>query len=306
MATWTSTSVGQPVAQPIIQQLINDIPAQSTEVVYHEFKTSREIIEDVQRGTITIQYMIQGTPDEAWRSAGLAGFARGDVHPWYDYGFLVHRSFKHAAMNDTTAGSWTLATFVYQQRPCLSLYEEDFNIALVGYQTWYSYDNIPKPMDGGQFVGINVLYPQIIYRRHWPRVKMQYSLVTQLYESVGTTNGHRDFSGPNEQFDPFLGHPDGFWLIDGVQAKLLYGRTNPEATEDTYWEITIVFRGDPWRHHEHWYLGTPEQGYPRPQNNEFNSMAAAHIRRKVYRPANVKFADLVPISSEGCTPPRAG
>lgn len=293
MAVWNFKDIGQQASQPSLTELIATGPVQPV-LVQHEWKGSRVISEDVQRGTITVEYIVDGTPDEVWAGSGQGGFRIGDALPgWgHEHAFIVHRHFEHHVYGGSSTSPKTLVRYTYQQRPCLGLYEEDLNVSLVGYQTYWSYDNPPQAMSLTPAQTFNILFPQIVYRRRWPRIRMHYSEIINLYEQQGKTNP-----------DAFMGQDQDFWLCDGVQAKLLYGRTTEQFTELSVWDISIIFRGDPWRHHEFWY---PRFDAGRPVSNRFEDMRAVHVTRKQYLRSSTNFSDLVDTSASlpgDCLPP---
>lgn len=279
MATYNTKAIGEPATQPSYVQAVATGPTQPT-LSQSEWKNSRVISEDLQRGTISLQYLVDGTPDEVWAGSGTGGFQLGHTAPpWFPYSFLVARQFEHHVYGDgSTSTAKTMATYTYQKRPCFGLYEEDFNISLVGYQTVWSYDNPPQLISGNIAESFNILFPQIVYRRRWPNVRMTAFEMVNLQLLAGKTSS-----------TGFLSQPPGFWLIEGIQAKLLYGKSQQGSIEPANWDLSIVFRGDPWRRHEWWI---PDFNR-RPETNSFDDMRAAHFVRTFYQRIAVDFDSLV-------------
>lgn len=290
MASYTQPNIGSPQVQPVQADLSINHPTQPPNQSAHEFQSSRRIVRDIQRNTVLHEYIVDGTPDEAAISQATTNLRIGTVHPFEDHAFVVREEYTPWVMGGNTAQSKTLMEVTYTTRPCLAMYEESFDVALVSYECWWSYDTVPKNLTESA-IGLTLLYPQIMYRRRYPNVRMHYSEVMNLYLLAGKTNGNG-----------FLNQPVDFWLIDGIKANLLYGRTSDITNEPANWEISIVFRGDPWRRHKKW-VAKAHNTVPDPPNNSFAALEAVHNTYRQFQLYEQGFDNLIDAGDKGtCTP----
>jgi hypothetical protein len=211
--------------------------------VLQEHQDSGVIEEDLQTGTITEQWVIQGNPWEALNGPGMQGFLIKEPHQWYadpeehKYAYLVKRRFEHMARSSASDERLTLATFVWQLRPCPFAFEEEETGALISHISWWSLDDTPQPLHGGQ-VGIAVMHPTRMLIRRYPAIQLNYTKLERIMAEHGKTNGV-----------PFAEQTADYWLFQNVRTKMLYGDA---LTKEGTYEVTLYFLGDPIRKHKLW------------------------------------------------------
>ena len=139
--------------------------------------------------------------------------------------------------------------------------------------------------------GVSVPVPQVLLRRHWPHVEIDATEVRRLGLQQNTTNK-----------TTFADKPAGYWLLESIQAKQLYGGLTTRSAIDHY-EITIIWRGDPVRHHELWYADFGGGVIPiRPASMSFNDLAAVHKRFTIFQPSDLEsFNGIIP-DGKNCDP----
>ena len=274
---------------------------QAEESFLREFRESRRIVEDIQRGTLEHIYVTKGHPNEAYLDSGLTGLNIGNPHPWWgsteaDAGdvakdmYLVRREFTKLTDRLSKKDRWTKVALLYQRRVCPFDYEEDYLTTSVTMQHWWlpSFNNPNKPamIVPGLAQGWAIQTPQIVMRRHWAHVIMDSNEVRDLVRAQNTTN-----SGP------FAGRQSHFWLLEGIQAKQLFGTSISDAPTNDHYEITITWRGDPVRQHELWIADFGGGAAPvQPTGMTFEQLGEVHHRYRIY-PDGPDFETLIPTSN---------
>lgn len=287
-------------------------PEQNPESYLTEFKNSREITKDLQRESITERWVLRGSPDQAVLDPQIQGYQAGKPHPWFPKlpgtatalpnAYLTSIRFKHwsfgteavASGQQGEAQAWTIMTVTFTQRPCPALYEERWTVALQPMQEWYSIPMTPEEkaagveypgLDGaGQIIPsflsksllpVPILRPVPVYQRRYVKIKMTRSTVRLMRQQVGKVNGK-----------VFLEEAPGFWMFDGFDANLLHGNDDINSPDTGWYEITMVFRGDPLRHHQFTAPKIPADALlpvdPTKNPELFPDYASLHEFRKQY------------------------
>jgi hypothetical protein len=261
-----------------------------------EFHESREIHEDIQRGTLTHVFMVAGHPTEALMDMGLSGMNIGSPHPWWQGlanvdsrvadlvrdMYLVDRTFSKVSDSSDITRRWTEVRLTYKKVCCPFSYEEDFQTTSTTMQVWWTRDPAdetgmtPVKVPISLSEGYSIQVPQYILRRHWPHVIISEANL----DEAKTIQLKRNYNG-------FRGEPKGVWLCESVQSKRLYGSgSDPGVTSETlaHYEITITWRGDPVRQHELWIALLDSGGVlpKRPTSMSFEHLAAVHQRTQFY------------------------
>ena len=273
-------------------------PAQATTFDVTEYRDSGEIFEDLQTGRIIHQFIVQGGPEEARVSSGLAGIGGGDLdgmhpiaHPWVPDAYLVTRSFKHLVHRGDHDDRRTLVTCTFQRRPCPYAYEEEDIGSSVSVPMWWSIDNPPQPLtDSG--ASIPIMLPRRMLKRRYPNVHLTINELQDIRAEQGKTNG-----------SPYAGMLPDYWLFFQLQTRYLYGKFDYGGSviyEGNY-EVTLVFLGDPIRHHKHWNVKYDRPGHiAEPVSNSQADMEAAHVVMKLFPQSDADWNSLIPVPEGAC------
>lgn len=268
---------------------------QATNFSIGEWHNSGEITEDLQSGTITHQFTVQGNPAEAMRSQPMQGMELGTPHPWfgavsvptgltaeglYAGSYLVSRTLRHLVKQKVEAKRRTLVTLVYKKRPCLGGFEEERIGTLISMPMWWSFDDPPESFTGSA-ASINVLVPSEMLKRRYPIATATRGTIARIKAHQGTLNGLA-----------FAGESPLHWLLYSVNTKLLWG--DPKGVGA--YEITLMFLADRIRHHAYWsplfttgaILKKPTAPFP------FQGYFDAHRIRRRYPISVVNWEALVP------------
>lgn len=308
----TVSTIPIAVAKPTQAQLARDSPQLDADQ-FQEFFDTDHIVEDLQTGTITERWLLAGSPTEAQASGALQKYQRGDPHHKHTDHFVVRREFRYHAHSDSDTERLTMMTVTWQRMPCPHDYAVSLSTTLVAQQSWWSYDPQPKLIEQAP-VGITILRPIQVLTLRVPNVEADAQDLIDVNETAyGRTNK-----------EIFLGKPKGFWLLEDFQARQLYGDHglfgSTGAIIKGHYEILMVLKGDPWRHHERWQINWPagvqvippppgEEGPPEkieglvpiiPASNSFEDMRAAHLALAVFPQSEVPFRKLVPKDVEQC------
>lgn len=253
----------------------------------HEHHPSGFIHEDLQTGTITEQWVLPGNPWEAREGPGMQNLQIKDIHAWYGghadkkYAYLIKRHFDHYAKSSDSDDRRTLATFVWQLRPCPHAFEEEEVGTLVSRLVWWSLDDPPQPMGSGE-IGFAIMVPSRLLMRRYPAVELTGQQIRDIMGELGKTNGL-----------PFAGESASYWLFQNARRKMLWGNA---LTLDGVYEITLFFLGDPERRHKHWAPILSRPGVPlKPERLE--DRPDVHNKTTQYPESSVDFNDLVDISA---------
>ncbi len=228
-----------------------------------EYKDSRRLGEDLQRGTIVHTYIVAGRPDQVAKSQLLGGMNIGDPHPWELHTYVIGVTFGHHIAGpdpDTTtlapstardSKAYTKMIVTYQQRPCPGKWEDEGGSALISRIEWFDRGDssttpitLPLPLKNTRD-GVSILIPVRTYKRHFPKVFLSRKQLDKILDEEGKTN-----YGPGPDGAPWNGKPAGYWLLEQVRHRLLYG---DPAIDHAAYELTLFWRGDPERHHEWWW-----------------------------------------------------
>lgn len=286
---------------------------QAADVFSVEYKDSRRLGEDLQRGTIVHTYIISGRPDQVAANQLLGGIQMGDPHPWQPSAYVVGLTFDHhvfgpdpdtdtntpGAARDSKA--YTKMRVTYQQRPCPGKWEDEGGSALISRIEWFDRGDPPKPLKDTRD-GVSILVPVETYKRHFPKVFLKRSELRTIKREIGKTNRG---TGGADTTDPWNGEKPGFWLLEQVKHRLLYG--DPDTGPAAY-ELTLIWRGDPERHHEWWWpkfdKGENETLRPKaPTGNTRALRRAAMDARTIYDPSDLDWDTFVPLRQTLCDPP---
>lgn len=288
-----------------------------TEQQGREAEISRGMRFDLQRTGAMVTFYVAGQPDSVALTPLLQAFKMGELHPWADkprlsdpYAsmFVVNVQIdpwvSGASPPDSTdyntyelTHAWSRVTVTYRQRCDPGGYEEHRRTSLISRGEWYSYLNTPEFGNvvrgylSGDQRAIPILHRVPILTRHWPKVQLSKGSLTAINNAIGRLN-------PEE----FAGHVQAVWMLDGADVDLLY-RTQSGPSEEGYYEVTLVFRGDPVRKHQYWLPITDETF--RPIFNPNVSYENHHVRKDLYQLATVPFDELVPCIWHGHSPGNA-
>lgn len=261
---------------------------QSPDSFMREFRESRRIVEDIQRGTLEHVFVTKGHPNEAYLDSGLMGMNIGNPHPWWgseeaefnDIGkdmFLIRREFTKLTDRLSKDDRWTEIRLLYQRRVCPFGYEEDYTTSSQTLQVWWLGEpgnpDRPARIPIALAEGMPVPMPQVQMRRHWAHVVTTTNAIRGLKALQNTTNEK-----------VFAGEAKGFWLLESVQARQLYGtRIGDHPTNDHY-ELSMTWRGDPIRHHELWFANFGDGVVPvKPTSMSFEHLAEVHDRFTIFK-----------------------
>jgi len=267
-----------------------------------EWKDSRNQAEDLQRVTMIYVYIVQGRPEQAARSQLLGGITIGSPHNSEPDFYVVHVRFEHyipgpdpntATSTPTSArdsAAYTKMTVTYQQRPCPGKWEEDYGVSLIGRLEWFDRSAHPRSLKDTRD-GATILIPVPIYKRHYPKVFLTATERVKIRQEIGKVSGAT-----------WEGHPAGFWLLTGLQGRLLYG--DPKVGRSA-WEITVHWRGDPDRHHEWWWVrlhsSGPNKFKPRrPADNSRTAREAVMMTRTIYDTSAENWDTFIPLRGTPC------
>lgn len=242
-----------------------------------EYKNSRTITKDLQRETIIERWVLRGTPDVANLDASLSAYKTGMPNPWFpknpgggaeglSNSYITSVKFEHLCFGTNPpntgtqdeAQAWTIMTVVFTQRPCPALYEEQWTVALQSQSEWYSVPMTPAEKQAGdEYPGrdeegdavptflsrslnpVPILRPVPVYQRKYLKIALSKTQLKNLRASVGKLNGLE-----------FMDEEPGYWMFDGMNATLLHGNDDPQRPDRGWYEVLLVFRGDPLRHHQ--------------------------------------------------------
>jgi hypothetical protein len=299
-----------PITSPRVTPLVQPVGATQKPIQIDtpesvEWKGSREQSEDLQRGTSVWVHILKGRPDQAAQDQATGGLRLGFPHPFEPHTYLVHAKFEHyihgadPQTSDNTPTSdrdnvpYTRMTLTYRQMPCPGKWEEEDSIALVSRLEWYDRLDPPHTLQGTR-QSVPILIPVPVHKRHFPKVFLSPAQKTKIEETIGLRNG-----------EGWRGRPPGFWLLEGWRTRLLYG----DPTVGTAaWEVTLIWRGDPERHHGWWWPIlddsyrplTPNVGPPPETREAFFQRAMK--KRTLYGVYEGSFDELVPLRGTPCDP----
>jgi hypothetical protein len=180
----------------------------------------------------------------------------------------------------------------YRQRCDPGSFEEHRRTALISRGEWYSKKVIggqvfATGLLGGDMRPIPVMHHVAIVTRRWPKVYLHATNLRVIDETAGHVNK-----------SDFMEKGPGVWMLDGADCDLLYrGPDDLPKTGAGYYEVTLVFRSDHERHHEHW---TPEadeitkRPLLPPGPPTYALYESMHIRKVLHTPADAEFHLLVP------------
>lgn len=287
-------------------------PDQNPDSYLKEYKNSREITKDLQRESIVERWVLRGSPDEATLDPQIQGYQVGKPHPWFPKlpgsgsalpnAYLTSIRFKHWSFGTgaVTSGqqgeaqSWTIMIVTFTQRPCPALYEERWTVSLQAVQEWYSLPMTPEEKEAGEeypgldgdgqtvssllsksLVPVPILRPFPVYQRRYVKIKMTRNAIRALRQAVGKTNGR-----------VFLDEDPGYWMFDGFDANLLHGNDDIHSPDTGWYELAMVFRGDPLRHHQYAAPLVTEDGLlpvdPTKNPERYPTYASLHKLTKQY------------------------
>ncbi len=292
-----------PRARPVQPVETVEVPVQPTDSHLIEWKDSRNQAEDLQRGTVVHVMIVRGRPDQAALDASLGGLAVGYPHPYAPDSYVVHVRFEHYShgpdpdsdeQTPTTqrdSQNYTKMTVTYRQIPCPAKWEEQGGVSLISRLEWYDRKDPPRTLRNTR-EGVSILIPQPTYKRHFPKVFLSATKYNEIEDEVGRVNGRT-----------WHGRKPGHWLLEGWLPKLLYG----DPTGRAAYELTLMWRGDPERHHE-WWFPKIEQGTLRPIEPNAGEtrdrfLRRAFDRRTIYEPSEENWDELVPLRRTPCDPP---
>lgn len=293
-----------PRAVPVVPIETVEVPVQPTDSHVIEWKDSRNQAEDIQRGTMVHQLIVAGRPDQAALDASLGGLAVGYPHPWNPHTYVIHVRFEHwshgpdpdsgeqTPTTDRDSKAYTKMTITYRQMPCPGKWEEQGGVSLISRLEWYDRRDPPQTLRGTR-EGVSILIPQPVYKRHFPKVFLTPTKYTEIEDEVGMVNGVA-----------WRGRPPGHWLLEGWLPKLLFG--DPQQNSAAY-ELTLMWRADPERHHEWWFpVIDPETLRPATPNtgeSREDFFIRAFSKRRIYDPSEKIWDELVPLRGTPCDPP---
>lgn len=289
----TTTAPATITVAPAVGRLV---PSTLGPGVLLEDHDSGFIEDDLQTGTITERWIIQGNPWEARESPGMQNFQIKSIHAWFgnhannEFAYLIKRRFEHKAKSESSDERMTLATFTWKIRPCPHEYEDEMVGTLISYITWWSRDSPPRLLAGGQ-VGLPIMFPSRLLIRRYPAVRLNAISLDRIMGELGKTNEL-----------PFKGLSWRMWLFQNVRYKMLHG--NPFTGEGTY-ELTLYFLGDPARRHELWRPTEDDAGnLLRPDSGSDIDLVAVHDQTTVYPQSTIPFDDIVQVyDTAQCDPP---
>lgn len=275
-------------------------------------KVDRELQFDLQRRVITHTYDVRGRPDVATRNGLLAAFEIGKPHPWNDSPelpnwftsfYVINTRWSHESFggneDETDRGqAWTKVVVTYQQRACPGMYEERWRIATTSYSEWYGWVSDPATqvtafrLLTSRRDPIQVLKQTPIVTRSFPKVVLSKAIRRTLRQEAGLLNG-----------DDFLGEGEQYWMFDGAVLDHLWG--DPDADTAAY-AVTLVFRGDPYRHHAYYTFRPDDKGTFQPTDPLDKPTSWTyddfHLIFRRYPIAATRFDDLIPTNPDLLTP----
>lgn len=256
----------------------------TTEMVGYEFSQSRTIQANLQRETFTQVLTFDQEPEVVLASTVLPKL--GAPHGRMRESYLVNLKVERIAVKEDVGEAFNAttqvyggvkytsrATLVYEQRPCLLRFEEFTSTSMISVLEWYDRQGVilSKSREGRQ-----VLQPQRVYRRHWPKLMVSAQEIEAVEADLGTLNEV-----------PFRGLGLGGWMFDVYETELLYKGA---------YDVTIGFTSHPhfWKHREaRIENGSPEEFPPDTPDEE-----RYHIR-ELY-PMQWSADDMFHQSDEGC------
>lgn len=297
--------ITDPLPRPVQPIAASEIPVQPNASHGIEYKDSRNLAEDIQRKTIVHIFIFAGRPDQVELDAALGSIRAGHPHPWEIDSYLVHVKFEHflhgpdpdtAGQTPTTdrdSKGYTKVTATYRQMPCPGRWEEQGGVALISRLEWFDRFDPPRSLRGTR-EGVSIMVPHETYKRHFPKVMLSAAKYNELADEVGTVNGFA-----------WRGREPGYWLLEGWLPKLLYG----DPANSAAYELTLMWRGDPERHHQWWYPKLNENTYrppdPIPGDTRDTFYARVFDKRSIYRPSEKDWDLIVPLRGTPCDPPAA-
>lgn len=293
-----------PRARPVQPVETVEVPVQPTDSHLIEWKDSRNQAEDLQRGTVVHVTIVRGRPDQAALDASLGGLAVGHPHPYAPHSYVVHVKFEHYSYGpDPDSGqqtpttqrdsqNYTKMTVTYRQIPCPGKWEEQGGVSLISRLEWYDRKDPPRTLRGTR-EGVSILIPQPVYKRHFPKVFLSPAKYAEIEDEVSKTNGNT-----------WRGRMPGHWLFESWLPKLLFG---DPITGTAAYELTLMFRGDPERHHEWWFPVIDSENYrpptPNPGEGRADFFNRAFLKRTIYDPSEKNWDEIVPLRGTPCDPP---
>lgn len=273
-------------------------PTQLATAYAAEWKGSRPISVDLQRGMMVYIFIIAGRPDQVAKDQTLGGMREGMPHPWETDTYISRVTFEHHIHGpDPSTGyntpgtardaqAYTKMTVTYRQMPWPGQWEEDWSVALISRLEWWDHTETPKSIKGTR-EGVSILHPVPVYKRHFPKVELGPVEWDSILGEIGATNGR-----------PWMHRPISFWQFTGKRARLLYGNPRKRSA----WELTLIFRGDPVRHHEWWLpvldaTQKPMQNPPAMGAEDLRTYwinSGAIYRRRLYRISERNWDRLIP------------
>lgn len=280
-----------------------EVPVQPDASHGIEWKNSGNLSEDIQRGTTVLEFIFAGRPDQVVLDASLGNFALGYPHPWQPDTYIIHAKYEHylygpdpdsSRQTPTTqrdSKNYTKVTITYRQMPCPGKWEEQGGVSLISRLEWYDRRDPPNTLRGTR-EGVSILVPQPVYKRHFPKVFLSAAKYNEIEDEVGTINGQT-----------FRGRVPGHWLFESWLPKLLFG----DPTNTAAYELTLMFRADPERHHAWWYPKIDGTTYkpqvPEKGESREDFFARTFLKRRIYHPSEKNWDELVPLRGTPCSPP---
>jgi hypothetical protein len=304
------TPIGTAKTRPVIQPAATAElpPTQAATVYWIEWKNSRQIKIDLQRGLTQHIYIFAGTPDQVAKNAAIGGLREGYPHPWEKDTYLTELRFEHHIhgpdLETSTAtpgtaresSAYTKVTVTYRQIPCPGRWEEDESSALTSRLEWFDRTDPPRSLKGTR-EGVPILIPVPVYKRHFPKVFLTPANWAVINGEEGKIN-----------LNPWRGRPGGFWQFTGKRSRLLFGKPETRAA----YELTLMFRGDPERHHDWWWPvidpetmlpKQPGRIAPRTRRQAFLDDGIFTMRH-IYDRSELDWDTMVPLRGTPCDPPQ--
>jgi hypothetical protein len=242
---------------------------------------------------IVHEFIFVGRPDQVAKDASLGVFKLGYPHPWQEHTYLIHVKYEHyiygpdpqdttsaAPTTDRDSANYTKLTATYRQMPCPGKWEEQGGVSLISRLEWFDRMDPPRSLRGTR-EGVSILIPQETYKRHFPKVFLSPAKYNELADEVGRVNGN-----------PWRGRELG----------LLFG----DPSQTAAYELTLMWRGDPERHHQWWYPKLNENTYrppdPLPGDDRATFYARVFDKRSIYPPSEKDWDLIVPLRSTPCDP----
>lgn len=234
-----------------------------------EWKNSREISIDYQKGVSYHVYDVPGNPAEAILDARLSGVQSGGIHPFsgkaafngfFDHYYLEKQSFQHLIRDSNPAERLSRVTCIYEQGPCPGAYSQTLRVVTRPILEWYP--RSPHPDLGwvtmtGSAQATPIPAPRIVLIRRYRRLRTTLDDLISLARQVGKLGRPEETIG---------GTNGSAWMFEGLEARMLYGDFMSDSTPHEYaestWEVTLYLEGDFTRRHAIWFPKFDAYGMP--------------------------------------------